>query len=58
MPLVVITGIPSSGKSKRATQLKEYLEQEHGKTVHIVSENEVISSSNMNKNALYLGNNN
>ena len=56
MPLVVITGIPSSGKSKRASQLKEYLEQDHKKTVHIVSDNEVISSSNMSKNALYKGN--
>ncbi|KAJ1527235.1 hypothetical protein ONE63_008761 [Megalurothrips usitatus] len=54
MPLVVITGIPASGKSTRAAQLKEYFEKEHQKTVHIVSENEVITSSNVNKNALYL----
>lgn len=56
MPLVVITGIPASGKSTRAAQIKEYLEKEHNKTVHIVSENEVITSTNLNKNALYLGN--
>ncbi|XP_034241961.1 protein KTI12 homolog [Thrips palmi] len=54
MPLVLITGIPSSGKSTRAAQIKEYLEKEHNKTVHIVSENEVITSSNLKKNALYL----
>ncbi|KAK3930512.1 Protein KTI12-like protein [Frankliniella fusca] len=54
MPLVVITGIPASGKTTRAMQLKDYLEKELKKTVHIVSENEVITSSNINKNALYL----
>ncbi|XP_026280523.1 protein KTI12 homolog [Frankliniella occidentalis] len=54
MPLVVITGIPASGKTTRASQLKEYLEKELKKTVHVVSENEVITSSNINKNALYL----
>ena len=56
MPLVVITGLPASGKSTRAAQIKEYLEKEHNKTVHIVSDNEVITASNLSKNALYLGN--
>lgn len=40
MPLVVMCGYPSSGKSTWAKKLSEYLEQEHGKQVHVVREEE------------------
>lgn len=42
MPLVIVTGFPSSGKSRRARELKEYLEREKEKAVLIVSENDVV----------------
>lgn len=42
MPLILLSGFPSSGKSKRAREIKEYLEAEKGKKVTIVSENEAI----------------
>lgn len=38
MPLLVICGIPGSGKSTRANNLKEYLEEAHDAEVIIVSE--------------------
>ncbi|KXJ67961.1 hypothetical protein RP20_CCG007070 [Aedes albopictus] len=37
MPLIVITGLPSSGKSTRAGQIQKQFE-DRGKTVHVVSE--------------------
>lgn len=42
MPLIVLTGTPSSGKSKRAQELKTYLENEKQKTVHVISESDNI----------------
>ncbi len=42
MPLVVLTGYPSSGKSRVAAEVKNFFEQEKGKTVLIVSENELV----------------
>jgi protein KTI12 len=44
MPLVLITGIPSSGKSTIALKLKSYLEESKGCKVHLVSENEILQS--------------
>jgi hypothetical protein len=50
MALITITGYPSSGKSKRAQQLKEYLEcklaepEYHGPTLKVV----VLSDDNLN----------
>ncbi|RZC41172.1 KTI12 -like protein [Asbolus verrucosus] len=52
MPLIVITGIPSSGKTTRGNELKEFLES-RGKEVHLVSENEQIIKANFEKNQLY-----
>eukprot|EP00123_Amoebidium_parasiticum_P007416 comp18113_c1_seq1/m.18777 comp18113_c1_seq1/g.18777 ORF comp18113_c1_seq1/g.18777 comp18113_c1_seq1/m.18777 type:complete len:275 (-) comp18113_c1_seq1:164-988(-) len=58
MPLVVMCGHPSSGKSTRARELSEHLSKEHGKTVHIVNEdtlslekNQVYKSSHAEKAA-------
>ncbi|XP_052862216.1 protein KTI12 homolog [Anopheles cruzii] len=43
MPLVVITGLPGSGKTSRAKELEKYF-TEHGKgPVHVVSESECIA---------------
>lgn len=40
MPLVVMCGYPSSGKSTWASKLADYLKSEQGKTVHIVREDD------------------
>lgn len=42
MPLLLLSGFPSSGKTKRATEIKEYLEIGKGKKVSIVSENDAL----------------
>jgi len=41
MPLVVMCGFPSSGKSTTANKVAEFLRSEHQKTVHIVREEEL-----------------
>lgn len=55
MPLILITGIPSSGKSTRALQIKSFFEDKHEKTVHIISENDIIASCETEKNVIFLG---
>lgn len=52
MPLIVIVGCPASGKSTRAQQIKNFFE-EKGKTVHLISENEIVKSSGFAKNVVY-----
>jgi tRNA uridine 5-carbamoylmethylation protein Kti12 len=54
MPLVVITGIPCSGKTTRAKELKQFFE-DRGKEVHVVSENEQLVKANFQKNQFYAG---
>lgn len=54
MPLILITGIPSSGKSTRALQIKSFFEDKHERTVHIVSENDIIASCETEKNVIFL----
>ena len=58
MPLVVVCGYPSSGKSELASQLKDYLEQSWDCKTHIVSDdyeklprNECYASSSEEKQA-------
>lgn len=58
MPLILITGIPSSGKSTRALQIKSFFEDVHEKTVHLVNENDIITANRAEKNALFLGKSN
>ncbi|XP_075225324.1 protein KTI12 homolog [Lycorma delicatula] len=53
MPFIIITGIPCSGKSKRAEELRLGLKKDNETEVHIVSENEVIKSSGVHKNIIY-----
>jgi protein KTI12 len=38
MPLVVVCGIPGSGKTKRAQELAQYLTQQHQCNVVLVNE--------------------
>ncbi|KAK4884895.1 hypothetical protein RN001_001166 [Aquatica leii] len=52
MPLIIVTGIPSSGKTTRTTEIKHYFE-EQGKEVHVVSEEEQIINAGFEKNAFY-----
>lgn len=54
MPFIIITGVPSSGKTKRTLELKKYF-KDQGKEVHIVSEYEEIKKAGFDKNAFYLG---
>ncbi|KAK3102390.1 hypothetical protein FSP39_011051, partial [Pinctada imbricata] len=49
MPLVIICGFPSSGKSRRSEELKKYLQEELKKTVHIISD----TSIGIDKNDVY-----
>lgn len=51
MPLVVMCGYPSSGKSKRAEELKNHLENSRGKTVHLAGDESV----NLERNVVYAG---
>ncbi|KXJ27088.1 Protein KTI12-like [Exaiptasia diaphana] len=38
MPLVILTGYPCSGKSKRVDELKKYLEETKGQNVRIIDD--------------------
>lgn len=55
MPLIIITGIPSSGKSTRTAELKIFLEKEHGKKVEIIDEIKTIVKAGYDKNSFYAG---
>ncbi|KAH8366936.1 hypothetical protein KR200_005368 [Drosophila serrata] len=49
MPIVVITGLPASGKSTRSRQVRDYFIQ-RGKKVHLISENEAVPKALFGKN--------
>ena len=51
MPLILICGFPSSGKTKRATELKERLEDNYKKVVNVISDH----SLGVNRNSVYKG---
>ena len=51
MPLVLICGFPSSGKTTRATELKEHLEDKCKKVVNIISDH----SLGVNRTNVYEG---
>lgn len=51
MPLIVITGIPCSGKSTVAKKIQKYLEDQ-GKKVCLVSEDELVSQSEEGRNVI------
>ncbi|KAK5648673.1 hypothetical protein RI129_003565 [Pyrocoelia pectoralis] len=53
MPLIIVTGIPSSGKSTRTKEIENFF-IEHNKSVEIVSEEEQILKAGFDKNAVCL----
>lgn len=58
MPLIVITGIPSSGKTTRSFELKTYFEERLkrvGQSVEIISEFDALTKAGYDKNTLYAG---
>ena len=50
MPLVVITGIPSSGKTRTANRIRDFFQKEKNRVVKIVSENQAVAGE---KNAVF-----
>lgn len=54
MPLIIITGYPSSGKTTTAEKLRDYF-QNAGVEVHLISEEENIDKAGFNKNDTYEG---
>ncbi|XP_015597496.1 protein KTI12 homolog [Cephus cinctus] len=53
MPLIIITGIPCSGKSTRALELKKYFEDSRGKKVEVISEIDAIIKAGYDRNTFY-----
>jgi protein KTI12 len=51
MPLVLMCGLPSSGKTNRTNELKEYFEKHSDKTVYIIND----MNFNIDKNIYYSG---
>lgn len=52
MPVIILTGIPASGKTKTANELKEFFEGK-SKKINLISENEVIKGMQMKKDDVY-----
>ncbi|KAG5887931.1 hypothetical protein JTB14_003027 [Gonioctena quinquepunctata] len=52
MPFILVTGVPSSGKTTRSLELKAFFE-EQGKEVHLISEYDQILRAGFDKNSLY-----
>lgn len=52
MPLVVISGLPSSGKSTRAQELQSHFIG-RGKIVHLISENIAVAKAGFQKNEYF-----
>lgn len=58
MPLIVITGIPCSGKTTRSLELKNYFEEklkDSGQHVEIINESDAINQAGYNKNVYFAG---
>lgn len=58
MPLIVITGIPCSGKTTRSLELKSHFEEKlkgSGQNVEIINENNAIIQAGYNKNVYFAG---
>lgn len=53
MPLIIISGLPSSGKSFRANELREYFSTVKGKTVKVISENDAVPRAGYGKNEYF-----
>lgn len=52
MPLIILTGYPCSGKTRRGQELADYF-RERGKTVHVVCENLAIPKADFPKNEYF-----
>lgn len=52
MPMIVISGLPSSGKTTRAKDLQKYF-TDKGKKVHFISENISIANAGFSKNEYF-----
>lgn len=58
MPLIMITGIPCSGKTTRSLELKKYFEnmlRSSGQNVEIINEYDAIIKEGYDKNIFYAG---
>lgn len=58
MPLIVVTGIPCSGKTTRSIELKNYFEEklkDSGQNVEIISEGDAITQAGYDKNVYFAG---
>lgn len=53
MPLVIVCGFPSCGKSTRCEEIKRYFEDVHKKTVDVISENNLVSKFAPHKNLIF-----
>lgn len=53
MPLIILAGLPSSGKSYRANELKEYFSGSKAKVVKVISENEAVPRAGYAKNEYF-----
>lgn len=52
MPIIVISGLPASGKSTKARELQEYFVS-RDKKVHLISENVAVPKALFEKNAFF-----
>lgn len=52
MPIIVISGLPASGKSTRARELQNYF-LSRDKVVHLISENVAVPKALFEKNAFF-----
>lgn len=50
-----MVGLPSSGKTTRAHEIQKYFAEQEHREVIIISDNEIISQMDMDKNVLFLG---
>ncbi|KAL6259803.1 hypothetical protein P5V15_009714 [Pogonomyrmex californicus] len=56
MPLIVVSGIPCSGKTTRSLELKKYFEEklkDSGQNVEIISENDAIIQAGYDRNVYF-----
>lgn len=53
MPLIILCGLPSSGKSHRAEQLREHFSKDRGKVVKVISENHAVPRAGYRKNEYF-----
>ena len=51
MPFVLVCGFPSSGKSKRTEDLRDYLSENTGRIIHVISDHTL----GFDKNKVYAG---